>query len=288
METLKQVQAALEAPSLEAALELLERLPVPVFVKARDGRYLGANRAWEELFGVKRDAILGKQVRDLYPRNPEIGEKHAVKDRELWESGGAQSYEIPIVTPDGRRRDTIYHKAVFPGGMVGVIFDVTARRIAENALRESEERFRAVVDSASEGMLVYDRRLVVVSVNRSAERILGLPVSELVGKPGFTSLLPCIREDGSPIGPEDRPTRVTVRTSRPQTGTVIGIQRADGAVTWLSVNTSFLRRIDETEHYGLVSTISDITAQHDAETRLRESERRFRRTFELAGSGLAP
>ena len=287
METLKQVKAALEAPSLEAALELLERLPVPFFVKARDGRYLGVNRAWEELFGIKRDAILGKQVRDLYPRNPEIAEKHALKDRELWESGGAQSYEMPIVTPDGRRRDTIYYKAVFPGGMAGAILDVTARRIAERALRESEERFRAVVDSANEGMLVYDRRLVVVSANRSAERILGLPVAELVGKPGFTSLLPCIREDGSPLGEEDRPTRITVRTSRPQTGVVIGIKRADGAVTWLSVNTSFLRRIDETEHYGLVSTISDVTAQHDAETRLRESERRFRNTFELAGSGMA-
>ena len=287
METLKQAKAALEAHSLEAALELLELLPVPVFVKARDGRYLGVNRAWEDLFGVKRDAILGRQVRDLYPRNPEIAERHALKDRDLWEGGGAQSYEIPIVTPDGRRRDTIYYKAVFPGGMVGAILDVTARRIAENALRQSEERFRAVVDSASEGMLVYDRRLMVVSANRSAERILGLPVSELVGKPGFTSLLPCIREDGSPLGEEDRPTRITVRTSRPQTGRVIGVKRPDSTVTWLSVNTSFLRRIDETEHYGLVSTISDITAQHDAERRLRESERRFRRTFELAASGIA-
>jgi PAS domain S-box-containing protein len=45
--------------------------------------------------------------------------------------------------------------------------------------------------------------------------------------------------------------------------------------------------MDETEHYGLVSTITDITAQHDAEARLRESEARFRNTFELAGSGMA-
>ncbi|MGH8725421.1 MAG: PAS domain-containing protein, partial [Burkholderiales bacterium] len=208
----KQVKNAIEAPALEEAFELLDRLPVPMFFKSRDGRYLGVNRAWEELFGLKRAAFLGKQVRDLYPRNPEIAEKHAIKDRELWENPGAQSYEIPIITPDGSRRDTIYYKAIFPGGLVGAIFDVTARKATEAALRESEERWRATIDSANEGMLVYDRSLAIVAANRAAERIIGLPTAELVGKPGFTSLLPCIREDGAPLGPDDRPTRITVRS----------------------------------------------------------------------------
>jgi PAS domain S-box-containing protein len=277
----------LEAPALEAIFELLERLPVPMFFKARDGRYLGMNKAWEELFGLARASFLGKQVRDLYPQNPEIAEKHAIKDRELWERPGSQSYEIPIVTPDGRRRETIYYKATFPGGLVGAIFDVTERAQAQAALRESEERFRAVVDSASEGMLVYDRSLIVTAGNRAAERIIGLPLPEIIGRQGFTSLLPCIRDDGAPLGQDDRPTRITVRTGKPQTDRRVGIKRPDGSVTWLSVNTAFLRRIDETDYYGLVSTISDITAQHDAEERLRDSEARFRRTFELAASGMA-
>ena len=290
------VKTPIEAPSLEAALELLERLPVPMFVKARDGRYLGVNAAWEELFGVKRERFLGKLVRELYPQNPEIAEKHALKDRELWAHPGSQTYDIPIITPDGRRRETVYYKSTFPPGpdptgLIGAIFDVTARRRAETALRESEERFRAVVDSANEGMLVYDRRLLIVSANRAAERILRLPASELIGKPGFTSLLPCIGENGAPLGPDERPTRVAVHAGQPQTDRVIGIRRTEGgpsgSVTWVSVNTTFLRRMDETEHYGLVSTITDITAQHDAEARLRESEARFRNTFELAGSGMA-
>src|SRR5687767_2932554 len=149
----KPVKSTVDTP-LDEALELLDRLPVPMFVKGRDGRYLGVNKAWEELFGLARASFVGKQVRDLYPQNPEIAEKHAIKDRELWERSGSQSYEIPIVTPDGRRRDTIYYKATFSGGLVGAIFDVTGRKAAETALRESEERFRAVVDSANEGMLV--------------------------------------------------------------------------------------------------------------------------------------
>ena len=287
MGRVKHVKTTTDTPALEAAFELLDQLPVPMFYKARDGRYLGVNKAWEELFGLRRESFVGKQVADLYPHNPEIAALHAIKDRELWERPGSQSYEIPIVTPDGRRRDTVYYKATFPGGLVGAILDVTARKEAEAALRDSEERWRATVDSASEGMLIYDRSLAIVSANRAAERILRLSQAELIGKSGFTSILPCIGEDGAPLASEARPTRITIRTGTPQTGRVIGIKRPDGAVTWLSVNTAFLRRADEADYYGLVSTVSDITAQHDAERRLKESEQRFRRTFELAGSGMA-
>jgi PAS domain S-box-containing protein len=135
------------------------------------------------------------------------------------------------------------------------------------ALRESEERFRAVVDSANEGILVYDESLKVVAGNAAVERIVGLPVGQLIGKPGFTSLLPCVREDGAPLGPEDRPTRITLETGRELTGRVLGISRPDGSVTWLSINTAFLRRAGESGHFGIVSTISDITAQRSKRSR---------------------
>jgi PAS domain S-box-containing protein len=271
--------------------ELLERLPVPMFVKARDGRYLGVNKAWEEMFGMPAASFVGKEVRDLYPQHPEIAALHAARDRELWERPGAQSYPTQIVTPDGRRRDTIYYKATYPAegepqGLVGAIFDVTARARAEGALRESEERFRAVVDSANEGMLIYDRALNIIAGNRAAERIVGLPLAQLIGKPGFVSVLPCVRADGTPLPESERPTRVTVRSGKAQTDLRIGIQRAGGGVTWLSVNTAFLRRVDDTDYYGLVSTITDVTEQTNAEARLKESEARFRQTFELAASGI--
>jgi two-component system sensor histidine kinase/response regulator len=61
MPKLKQVKKPSETASLEAAFELLERLPVPMFFKSRDGRYLGVNKAWEELFGLKRETFLGKR-----------------------------------------------------------------------------------------------------------------------------------------------------------------------------------------------------------------------------------
>jgi len=126
----------------------------------------------------------------------------------------------------------------------------------------------------------------VTAVNAAAERIIGLPGVEMIGKPGFTSLLPCVREDGSPLEPEDRPTRITVRTGKPLTGLVIGIMRPDHSITWLDVNTGFLQRPGEQDFYGIVSTISDVTARRTAEQALRDSEERFRQTFQLAASGI--
>jgi PAS domain S-box-containing protein len=276
-----------------AAFGLLEALPVPVFFKSRDGRYLGVNKAWEDFFGIPGREFVGKHVADLYPQAPAIAEKHAAMDKLLWDNPGGQSYEIPLMTRGGVVRDTIYYKATFNdaagevAGLVGAIVDITGRKKAEAAVRESEERWRAIVDSANDGILVYDRSLNITFVNRAAERILGLARAEIVGAAGFTSLLPCIHEDGRPLNPEtDRPTRVTARSGRPLTNYVVGVKRRDGSVTWLSVNTAFLRRREESDWYGIVSTLSEVTAQKNAELALRESEARYRRTFELAAAGI--
>src|SRR3954464_12881769 len=281
------------ATPLDAAFTLVDSLPVPVFFKSRDGRYLGVNRAWEEFFGVQGNAFIGKQVADLYPSDPAIAERHAARDTTPNEPPARQSNKTTVRARDGKLHDTIYYKATYSdaqgevAGLIGAIIDITARTRAESALRENEERWRTIFNSANEGMLVYDRTLNIVAGNQSAERIIGLPLSEIIGAAGFTSLLPCVQADGAPIQPDERPTRVMVRTGKALTGHVIGIKRPGGAPTWLSVNTGFLRHGDANDWHGVASSFTDTTAKRNAEEAWRESEERYRRTFELAGSGLA-
>jgi len=281
------------ASQLDAAFKLVDSLAVPVFFKSRDGRYLGVNRAWEEFFGIQGESFIGKEVRDLYPQDPAIAERHAQMDRELYANPGRQNYEITVRAANGELRDTIYYKATYTdargevAGLIGAIVDITARINAESALRANEERWRAIVNSANEGILVYDRNLKVIAGNQAAERIIGVPLAEIIGANGFTSLLPCVHSDGTPVATDDRPTRIMVKTGKPLSGHVIGIKRPGGAHTWLSVNTGFLRTTDSQDWYGVVSSFTDITAQKNAEQALRQSEERYRRTFELAGSGLA-
>jgi PAS domain S-box-containing protein len=277
-------EAGIRQDALHAAFDLLERLPVPMFLKSRDGRYLGVNRAWENLFGLKRERFLGKQVHDLYPQNPEIAEKHALKDGELYEDPGAQSYEMPIVTPDGRQRDTIYYKATFPAGeraegLVGAILDVTAQHDAEARLKESEARFRRTFELAGSGMahIGMDRRFI--RVNRRLCEILGYSEQELLGLTGRQISHP----DDLDVINEQRP--------RLYAGEIDAVRvekrylRKDGSVVWVHFSMTVERDATGAPLYE-IAVYEDITVQLDAQLKLRESEARYRQTFELAASGI--
>jgi len=166
------------------------------------------------------------------------------------------------------------------GSQIGQFLE---RKHAEDRLRESEARFRTVVESAAEGILVYDRDGNIVSVNGAAERILGLPKEKLVGAPGFTSLLACIREDGGRVTREDRSALVAMRTRQPITARVIGIQRESGDTTWLAANTGLLYDAPppDGEPYATVTTLTDITRLKREESLLR-LEQRVGQAFDTA------
>lgn len=252
-----------------------------------DRRFLRVNARFCEILGYSAAELIGRTGRDIsHPEDKDVineqrgrlyaGDIDSVRGekRYVHKDGSVVWVAFTLALERDAAGKPLYEIAVYD--------DISGRKAAEEALRASEARFRQVVDSANEGILVYDRALNIVSGNAAAERIIGVPLGELIGKPGFTSLFPCVHEDGSPLEPQDRPTRVTTRRGAPLTGTVIGLLRPDRGITWLSVNTAFLRRPGETEHYGIVATISDITARRRIELELRDSEGRFRSLTELS------
>src|SRR5229473_8306346 len=257
-----------------------------------DRRFLRVNRRLCEILGYGEDELLrltGRQIShpdDLDVINAQRPRLYAgeidsvrIEKRYLRKNGSIVWVSFSLVVEGDATGKPQYEIAIFD--------DITARKQAEAALRESEERFRSVVNSANEGILVYDKQLNVIAGNLAAERILGLPLADIIGAAGFTSLLPCVHADGSPVLPDERPTRLTVRSGKPLTGQIVGIYRPDGSMTWVSVNTGFIQRPGETDWYGVVSTIGDITAQRNAELALRASEALYRQTFELATAGIA-
>jgi PAS domain S-box-containing protein len=145
---------------LRVAQELIEVLPIPVFFKGRDGKYLGVNLAWEEFFGLSRHSIIGGQVHDLYPAAPGVAERHKLMDEQLWRNPGKQSYEIPLTMGDGRVRHTIYYKATFSrtdgevAGLIGTIVDITERKQAEQreAIEHAVTRHLASSESLSDAI----------------------------------------------------------------------------------------------------------------------------------------
>ena len=123
---------------------LLDAIPVPVFYKDQELRYLGINKTFEEFYGTTREKMIGKSVYDIAPK--ELADIYYAKDMELILDPGQQIYESQVRNArQGDLRDVIFHKATFTDpngtvrGMVGAILDITDRKKLEQEQLKNEK-----------------------------------------------------------------------------------------------------------------------------------------------------
>lgn len=125
---------------------LMETIPIPVFYKDIDGIYTGCNKAFEELYGLPREEIIGKTVYDISPK--ELADTYHQKDRELFDHPGQQQYEWPVQRKNGEIRNTSVFKATIMDkddrvhGLIGVISDITERKQAEAERLQLEQQLQ--------------------------------------------------------------------------------------------------------------------------------------------------
>ncbi len=136
---------------------VIDAAPNPIFYKDVQGRYLGCNRAFEELYAVTRAQIIGKRVDTI--ESPEGAVRHEEVDAALLSSPGRRVYESSLLTPDGVWREVIIHKATLdgpegaPAGIVGVMVDITDRKLAEDEKRRLLEQLAQSQKMESVGRL---------------------------------------------------------------------------------------------------------------------------------------
>ncbi len=134
--------------------ELIEAIPLPVYVKDEDQRYVVLNRAFEEFLGVSRADFLGKTVFELLPLDAAQGNDE--RDRELLKAVSHQSYEAKIPLRDGTVRDGLYFKATRTRadgsicGLVGTISDITQRKAWEQETLLAKEQAEAASRAKSD------------------------------------------------------------------------------------------------------------------------------------------
>ncbi|MBK7647322.1 MAG: response regulator [Betaproteobacteria bacterium] len=149
----KRMEAQL-SEQLHLVEELIEAIPIPVYLKDGSGRYIRLNRAFEQFFQVRRDSIIGRTLHDLLP--PEEALLHAAKDAELFATKGTQSFEAAVHTRDGAIHDTLYRKAVLTlrdgsiSGLLGIIIDITERKRAEIEVLRAKESAEAASRAKSD------------------------------------------------------------------------------------------------------------------------------------------
>jgi PAS domain S-box-containing protein len=174
------------------------------------------------------------------------------------------------------------------GGQIGQFIE---RKRIEQGLRDSEERYRSMIVALDEGIILVDARGLLFACNASAERILGLPGSRMVGRPAAEPFPDPMAEDGKRLGPDELPFLRALRTAEPRQNEMLGIARPDSMRVWISMNAQPLVHFGETVPYAAMASFSDISARRAAEESLRsahaELESRVeRRTSQLLDANL--
>jgi diguanylate cyclase (GGDEF)-like protein/PAS domain S-box-containing protein len=135
--------------------QLIEVMPYPVFIKDREGHYLGVNEAWENFYGIPRNTMLGKTIRDLFAEDLESRARAEHDDELLFKNPGTQISEPVLRTRDGKERDVIIQKATFTGadgsvgGLIGTIIDITKRKQSERRQGMEHAVTRVLAESAT-------------------------------------------------------------------------------------------------------------------------------------------
>ena len=134
--------------------ELIEAIPLPMYLKNAEGRYQRLNRAFELFFDIRREDYIGRTLHDLLL--PEDAGPQSEKDRELLTHAGTQSYEAVVHTRDGTQHDVIYRKAALTQidgtvqGLLGVVIEISDRKQAEREVLLAKEVAEAANRAKSE------------------------------------------------------------------------------------------------------------------------------------------
>lgn len=161
---------------------IIDTVPVPVFYKDGEARYLGCNRAFEHFLGFVREEIIGKKTSELYDR---IHEANEASDAAVLAGAENVSYEAFIKDAKGQTREVLISKAPYnlglEGGMglVGAVFDITESKATKRKLQQSQERLRSILDNARIGIIMVDAQGRFESANQTFAAMLGYSEDEL-------------------------------------------------------------------------------------------------------------
>jgi PAS domain S-box-containing protein len=251
-----------------------------------DGYFTGCNRAYADMLGYSREELQRIRYQDITPSKWHALNADGV--RQAMERGYSEEFEKEYIKKDGTvfpvslRVWRIEDEAGRPVGVWTIVRDITKRKQAEEALRESERRFRQVLEVSSD--LVYKLDLESGTfdyVSPSARPLTGFTPEEVIAM-GF----PGIRLR---IHPEDWPRYKREINEFVETNSRDGATRRyeyrwrckDDQYRWFEESRALVRG-EDLPPLAVVGTIRDTTERKQAEEELQESEQRFRSVLDVS------
>ncbi|HEX8852248.1 MAG TPA: PAS domain S-box protein, partial [Pyrinomonadaceae bacterium] len=179
----KRVEEELQATEHRFSM-FMENLPGLAWIKDLEGRYVYVNEAAARAFRMPREELRGKTDEEIFP--PETAAAFRENDRRALASGAGVLTLERLEQPDGTHH-SIVSKFPIPGPegeplMVGgIAVDITERIRAEEALRESEERYRSLLENANDIIYSHDLEGNYLTINRACAEITGYTREEILG-----------------------------------------------------------------------------------------------------------
>jgi PAS domain S-box-containing protein len=258
--------------SEERFARFMQQLPGLAWIKDVEGRYVYANDAAVSAFRTPRAGLYGRTDDEVFP--PETAAQFKENDRRVLATGtGIQVIET-LEHDDGVNHHSLVSKFPITGRdgrttlVGGMAIDITDRKRAEEALRLSEEQYRAVYSQAATGIAEADLSGRFVRANDRFCEIVGYPRDELIGVRFSDLTHPDDRAES--VGPFER-----LRDGGPNYTIEKRYVRRDGMIVWARVAVSLIR--DEQKRPArVVAVIEEITDRKRLEDELQ------RRVEELA------
>jgi PAS domain S-box-containing protein len=179
--------------SRERVQAIIDNTSAVIYVKDLDGRYTLVNRSFEALFEIHRERATGRTDEDLFPS--ERAAAMRANDRRVMREQVPLQVEEVIDQADGPHtylsaKFPLLDSAGRPYAVCAIATDITDRKRAEEALRQSERHFRQIVDTAHEAFISIDSSGRITAWNPEAEETFGWAEREALGRSLADTIIP--------------------------------------------------------------------------------------------------
>jgi PAS domain S-box-containing protein len=252
--------------------------PAAIFITTlKEGRFIDLNERAIKVFGYTREEVVGHTAKEL-----NMWANYNDRDivvQSIRRGNAVRDMETRFRRKSGEVFDGIISVDIINiGGMeclISTTVDITERKKAEEALRETSDYLQNLIAYANAPIIVWDTHFLITQFNRAFESLTGRKASDVIGKSLELLFPPAVVENTMKL------IRKTLTGERWEV-IEISIQHIDGSVRTVLWNSATIFAPDGKTTVAIIAQSQDITERKKAEEALRENEEKYRDLFENA------
>jgi PAS domain S-box-containing protein len=253
-----------------------------------DHKFVSANLSFEQMTGYSKADIIGKTSDELNLwKDPKI---HQVLVRELQEKGEVRNYETSILTKSGQLYCLMSASFINVNGephILTMTIDISERKRAEDALRESEEKYRLLTENMKDVVWTMDAETMqFLYISPSVEKLRGYTPQEIIAEPVNAALTPeAAKFVQSNIDKQVAAIHAGTASLDQFFTSEVEQPCKDGTKVWTEVISNYYLN-EKTGHVEVRAVTRDISERKKAENALRQSEENFSKAFRSSPAAL--